>query len=136
MDHRIERFSSTLKNTLADIFRSELNNPHLQSLSIIDVTVTPDLKKARVYVAPLAGDWETFEKEELSRRLDRAKGFIKKALSRNMYLKYTPELDFVMGTMPQWNEDNSPASSSSSACENENSETNGHLDEKEDSQGY
>jgi len=97
MSHRIERFSSTLKHSLAEILLNDVNNPHLKYVSITEVLVSPDLKKARVFVTCAADAVpEQGEPGELLRHLDRAKGFIKKTLARRMYMKYVPELVFVV----------------------------------------
>jgi len=90
MPYRLERFSSTLKQHLADILSSEIENPHLRAVSIYDVVVSPDLKKARIYVSSL-----TLTPDDLVQKLTQARGFIKKLLAERMYLKYMPELIFV-----------------------------------------
>ncbi|MCP4221272.1 MAG: 30S ribosome-binding factor RbfA, partial [bacterium] len=89
MAHRIERFTSTLKTSLADILRNEVNNPRLGSVLITDVVVNPDLKKARIYVCDIVGD-----DTDIVPELNRAVGFLKRALAKKMYLKYVPELVF------------------------------------------
>lgn len=92
MSHRIERFSSTLRHTLADILMNEVDNPHLRAVTITAVSVSPDLKKARIFVAAAGGDEDT---EAVIRHLDKARGFIKRSLARRMYLKYVPQLFFI-----------------------------------------
>jgi len=95
MSHRKERFTSTLKQCLAEILMIEMGNPLFRSVSIIDVLVSPDLKKARVFVSlNLISD--TDERETLATKLIKAKGFIKHLLNQKMYLKYIPELEFVI----------------------------------------
>ena len=97
MSHRIGRFSSTLKQNLADIIINDINNPHLKSISITEVIVSPDLKKARVYVSCATGDDPKggHDINDLIRQLTRARGFIKRNLAQRMYLKYVPELFFI-----------------------------------------
>ncbi len=97
MSHRIGRFSSTLKQNLADIMLNDINNPHLKSISITEVIVSPDLRKALVYVSCATGSEHTnhHDSDDLIRQLTRAKGFIKKTLAKRMYLKYVPELLFI-----------------------------------------
>jgi len=90
MSYRVERFSSTLKQHLADILSTEIENPHLRTVSIYDVVVSPDLKKARIYVSSLK-----LAPDDLVQKLTQARGFIKKILADRMYLKYMPELIFV-----------------------------------------
>ena len=96
MSHRVERFSSTLKQVLADILLNEINDPHLRTVSITDVIVSPDLRKARVFITDATGtDSEHDNTPELLERLEHAKGFIKKTLGQRMYLKYIPQISFL-----------------------------------------
>lgn len=104
MSHRVEKFASTLKHCLAEVILTEINNPRLQGLSISQVIVPGDLKKAHIYVySPLENP------EVVLQALTKAKGFIKRALAKKMFLKYMPELIFL------------------------SSETNGRTNEKENS---
>ncbi|MGD2084763.1 MAG: 30S ribosome-binding factor RbfA [Candidatus Aminicenantes bacterium] len=103
MSHRKERFSSTLRQCLADILIKDMNDPLLKTVFISDVIVSPDLKKATVFVAasPLPGFGDDNDShpesdpDQLIPRLTNAKGCIKRALAGRMYLKYIPELMFI-----------------------------------------
>ncbi len=90
MSHRVERFASTLQQCLADILLNDIDHPNLKLISISRVDVSPDLKKANVFIADPLG-----MVENPVEKLNRAKGFIKKRLARRMVLKYVPELIFV-----------------------------------------
>jgi ribosome-binding factor A len=90
MSHRVERFASTLQQCLADIILNDIDNPDLRFVSIARVDVSPDLKNANVFISDPLG-----MVENPIQKLNRAKGFIKKRLSRKMVLKYMPELMFV-----------------------------------------
>lgn len=90
MSRRIERFTSTLKHCLAEIVLNQVKNPKLKTAVISNVIVEPTLKKARVFVASPVED-----PDETVHRLEKAKGFIKRELGRQMYLKYVPELLFI-----------------------------------------
>ena len=103
MSHRKERFTSTLKHCLADIMLKDMNDPLLKSAFISDVIVSPDLKKAKIFVssAPAPGlddgidPHRESDSDQLVPRLTKAKGFIKRALAGRMYLKYIPDLMFI-----------------------------------------
>ena len=90
LSYRVEKFSSTLKQCLADILLNESNNPQFKSISISDVLVSPDLKKAKIFVCS-----SRLEPGDLIEKLTAARGFIKKYLAKKMYLKYMPELYFI-----------------------------------------
>lgn len=90
LSYRVEKFSSTLKQCLADILLNETNNPQLKSISIVDVIVSADLKKAKIFVCS-----SRLTADDLMTKLSAARGFIKKSLAKKMYLKYMPELYFI-----------------------------------------
>jgi ribosome-binding factor A len=83
----------------------EINNPLLKSVFISDLIISPDLKKATVFVtsAPAPSHSNDIDSDpesdldELVSQLTNAKGFIKRALAGRMYLKYIPELVFIKG---------------------------------------
>lgn len=89
MTYRKQRFISTLKQSLGDILLNEIHNPELQFISISEVSISNDLKKARIYVSS-----PTQNIENIIEQLNKAKGFIKKRLPEKMSLRYVPELDF------------------------------------------
>ena len=97
MPYRKERFSSTLKHCLADIIINESKNADLKLISISEVLVSDDLKKARVLVSSSSDNMD-----ELMIKLEKAKGFFKKTLAKKMYLKYVPELIFSKDTTDEF----------------------------------
>ena len=90
MSHRTEKFASTLKQCLAEILMFESDNPDLKSVSITRVSVTGDLKNARILVSSYISS-----PNALIAELEKASGYLKRMLARKMYLKYIPELTFV-----------------------------------------
>ncbi|MCK4835250.1 MAG: 30S ribosome-binding factor RbfA [Candidatus Aminicenantes bacterium] len=89
MPYRIQRFSSTLKHSLGEILLNELSNPEFRFISISEVSLSNDLKKARVFISSPNDNID-----EILIQLKKAKGFIKKLLPEKMKLKYIPELEF------------------------------------------
>ncbi len=90
MSIRTEKFASTLQQALATILLTDSENPRLRTVTVSAVTVSADLRHARVAVScpdgPIA---------ERIAELTRSTGFLKRHLSRHMALKYMPELTFV-----------------------------------------
>jgi len=103
MSHRKERFTSTLRQCLADILLKDMNDPLLKFVFISDVIISPDLKTAKVFVSLAAvpefadenDSHPESDPDQLVPRLTKARGFIKRALAERMYLKYIPELMFI-----------------------------------------
>ncbi len=92
MSHRLERLNSLLRQELSDLLRLQVKDPRLSGMiSITEVSIAPDLKYARVFVSSLGG---VAEKEKVLRSLSSAAGFLRSELSKNLRMRYTPELDF------------------------------------------
>jgi len=90
--HRLERLNSLIRHELSDLLRREVKDPRLSGMiSITSVDIASDLKYAKVYVSTLGGEKE---KESVLKSLSSASGFMRGELSRNLRLRYTPELDF------------------------------------------
>lgn len=88
------RAGELVRHALVEILqREELRDTALQG---VDITVTevrssPDLKVARVYVAPLGqGD-----REAVAAGLNRCAGFLRGKLGKAIDMKFTPELRFI-----------------------------------------
>lgn len=84
-----------IRRALAEILaRENLRDPDLQgvSVTISEVRASPDLKHAIVYAAPLGGG----ESEKVIKALNRAKSFLRGRLGKEMEMKSTPALKFVV----------------------------------------
>ena len=81
----------------------DMNDPLMKSVFISEVIISPDLKKAKIFISsaltPAFTDNNGSDPEpvpdQLVPRLTKAKGFIKRALAERMYLKYVPDLMFI-----------------------------------------
>lgn len=76
--------------------RGEVKAPELESLlvTVPEVSMSPDLKHAAVYVAPLGGG----DGEALAKLLNAHKKAIRGKVARDMTTKFTPDLNFVADT--------------------------------------
>jgi ribosome-binding factor A len=99
MSYRIEKFSSTLKSVLSNIFLNAFNDPELTILSVSHVEVSKDLKSAKIFVSSYE-----IGSDRLIEKLEKAKGFIKRELSKNMRMKYIPEITFQFDTSFDFNQ--------------------------------
>jgi ribosome-binding factor A len=94
MTRRIERINSLLKQVISDIIRHEVKNPHLPPLvTVTRVEITPDLRHAKVYVSIIG---EEKAKQEGLQALQSASGFIGVHASKEVRMRYFPELTFVL----------------------------------------
>ncbi len=86
-----------IRRALADIIaRENLRDPVLAgvSITISEVRASPDLKHAIVFAAPLGGG----DAETVIAALNRAKSFLRGRLGKEMEMKSTPALKFVVDT--------------------------------------
>ena len=88
------RINGEVQKELSELIHQELKDPRVNPLtSITRVEVAPDLKNAKVYVSVL-GD-EDSQKDTLA-GLKSAAPFMRSQLAKNMNLRNTPELHFVV----------------------------------------
>src|SRR5262245_10515930 len=87
---RPERVADAIQVELADILSRRLKDPRHGFLTVTAVEVTPDLRRARVFISALSEG----ELEEGLDTLVRAKGFIRTELGRRIRLRFMPELEF------------------------------------------
>ena len=90
---RLLRVGETVRHALAQILaRDEIADPDLAgvSVTVAQVTVSPDLRQATVYVAPLGGR----DQDAVVAALNRHAGLVRGALGRAVHLKYLPRLTF------------------------------------------
>ncbi|GHE05169.1 ribosome-binding factor A [Defluviimonas sp. 20V17] len=87
------RVGELIRRTLSDVLlRGDVHDPELNRLSITvgEVRCTPDLKVATAYVMPLGGEGV----DEALAALRRNRKELRHLVSREMTLKYAPELRF------------------------------------------
>lgn len=91
------RVGEELRHVLAEVLaRDELRDPVMQGVSVTvsEVRVGPDLRRATVYVMPLGGG----EVGDIIDALNRAAGFIRGRVSRMVNLKFAPSFVFEEDT--------------------------------------
>ena len=87
------RVGELIRRTLSDVLnRGDIHDPELNRMSITvgEVRVSPDLKVATAYVLPLFGKGQ----DEVIGLLARNRGELRRAISKNLTLKYAPDLRF------------------------------------------
>ena len=88
------RVGELIRRTLSDVLnRGEIHDPELNAMSITvgEVSVSPDLKVATAYVMPLLGSAPV---EEAIRLLAKHRGELRHRVAAGLTLKYAPDLRF------------------------------------------
>ena len=92
---RIDRISEEVRKALDKIIREEVKDPRVNGTwSITRAEVTRDLRYCKVRVSILEED----KRADLMKALKSASGFIRRELSHEVDLRYTPELIFESDT--------------------------------------
>ena len=88
------RINGEVQRVLAEIIRSDIKDPRIHPMtSVVTVTVAPDLKTCKAYISVL-GDEKAMQ--DTLAGLKSAGGYIRKELARQINLRNTPEITFVM----------------------------------------
>mgnify|MGYP003472813187 FL=1 len=88
------RAGELIRHVLMDILaREEFADPDLagKSITVTEVRISPDLKNATGFCAPLGGE----DMAKTVAALNRAAGFLRGRLSREIDMRYTPILRFI-----------------------------------------
>jgi ribosome-binding factor A len=87
------RVGELIRRTLSDVLaRCEVHDTNLNRISITvgEVTTSPDLKIATAYVCALGGE----QNADLISLLSKNKNELRRVMSKNLTLKYAPDLRF------------------------------------------
>lgn len=91
VSHRPERVARLIQEEIAKIIQRELRDPTIGFTTVTDVVLTPDLRHADVYVT-IFGEEET--KKKSIDTLNKAQGFIRKIVAKELNLKTNPTFSF------------------------------------------
>lgn len=88
------RINGEVMRELSNIIRGEVKDPRMAPMtSVVAVEVAPDLKSCKAYISVL-GD-EQSQKDTLA-ALKSAEGFVRSRLARNINLRNTPQITFIL----------------------------------------
>ena len=88
------RINGEVMRELSNIIRGEIKGPRIHPLtSVVAVEVAPDLKTCKAYISVL-GDEKA--QEDTIKGLKSAEGYIRTKLAKNINLRNTPEVRFIL----------------------------------------
>ncbi len=90
---RQERMAVEMKKVLSQIIQDQIKDPRLDfsTISITRVDVSNDLSHARVNFSVLGDE---AQQDETIKVLQKAKGYLRSELAREIQLRHAPELEF------------------------------------------
>ena len=92
MAHRIERLNNLIRQEISELLQRQVKDPRLSNfVAVTEVSITSDLKSAKVFVSHMGSDEE---KQDTLRVLSAASGFFRNELARRLRIRRIPELSF------------------------------------------
>lgn len=93
---RIAGIEKEILRVVSKLFLEEIKNPKLSGIvSVIKVDITEDLKFADIYFSilpSLENTSKTINKKEILENLNQIKSFLRKRISEEIEIRYTPEI--------------------------------------------
>ena len=91
---RSKRISEEIRKIVAEVIRNDIKDPRVSKMATItSVETTRDLRFATIYVSVFDSD---DMKEKTIEGLNRAKGYIRRAIGDKLDVRYTPEPIFKL----------------------------------------
>ena len=88
------RINGEVQKELSTIIRNEIKDPRIHPMtSVMAAEVAPDLKTCKAYISVLG---EKEAKEATIKGLNSAEGYIRRQLAKNLNLRNTPEIRFIL----------------------------------------
>ena len=92
---RSDRIADLIKVEISQVLSQEVRDPRVQGITVLNVLLTSDMKKADIFISQ-SNSFNEIDSEEVKKGLEKAKGFIRRKLSRNLNLRRTPEIFFKL----------------------------------------
>lgn len=89
--YRVQKAASFIRDELILLLRDKVKDPRVRYLTVTEVSLTPDRRIARVYVANYGSE------EELQAGLEglrSARGLLRHEIGQLLHWNWTPELEF------------------------------------------
>ncbi|MDC0141764.1 30S ribosome-binding factor RbfA [Gammaproteobacteria bacterium] len=92
---RSDRIADLIKVEISQVLSLEVRDPRVQGITVLNVLLTSDMKKADIFISQ-SNSFNEIDTEEVKKGLEKAKGFIRRKLSKNLNLRKTPEIFFKL----------------------------------------
>lgn len=95
---RPERFAESLREEVIEIVGYELEDPRLTSVTVTDVTVSDNMRDARVFVTVTGSEKEI---KDAMNALQHAATYVRQQIALDLNLRHAPLLHFVRDTVEE-----------------------------------
>jgi ribosome-binding factor A len=91
--NRSERVAQLVKRGMAGLLATEIDDPRVRMVTITDVEMSRDMRHANIFVTSVEARTKEQQKSMMS-ALDKASGFLRHHLAKNMDLRRCPQIHF------------------------------------------
>lgn len=98
---RTDRVSQEIFRLLSNLLRTEVKDPRLQNLSFTECKITKDLGIVTVYFSILGAKSDDPIVQEANKALNKAKGFFRSEIGKQIRLRITPDIRFFYDSVPE-----------------------------------
>lgn len=95
---RAAKVAERIREVVARLLDSGVKDPRLGMVTVTDVRVTGDLQHATVFYTVFGGEEQARQSQKA---LDSAKGMLRSHVGKQLGLRLTPSLDFVLDALPE-----------------------------------
>lgn len=96
---RPQRLALQIQQEVSVMISRDLKDRRVGFVTVTGVRLTPDLRRARIFVSPMGSD---SEKEESLEALNHAAGWVRHELSQRIRTKFLPEIIFQLDTSQEY----------------------------------
>jgi ribosome-binding factor A len=90
---RVQKVAEAVRQVVSMAILTELKDPRVRDVTVTFVEVSPDLRNTKVHVSVMGDD----KHQNLTLRgLESAAGFLQSKLARELELRYTPKVAFLL----------------------------------------
>ena len=98
---RVEKLQELIKQEIGKMLLTDLKDPRIGFVTVTAVTVTGDLRDAKVYVSIMGSDEQVKASWE---GLQSSLGFIRREIGKRIRLRFTPTIEFALDTSLDYSE--------------------------------
>ncbi|HEY0784098.1 MAG TPA: 30S ribosome-binding factor RbfA [Thermoanaerobaculia bacterium] len=93
MSRRTDRVADLIRSELSLLLLKDVHDPRIRLVTVVGITVSPDLRHATVKISALGTD---AERQETIAALRHARGYLRTELAHRLRMRTTPELVFEL----------------------------------------
>lgn len=95
---RVRKIADRIKVIVAEMLERRIKDPRLGFVTVTDVRVTGDTQHATIFYT-VFGDED--ERAGTASALESAKGLLRSEVGRQLGMRHTPTLDFILDALPE-----------------------------------